>query len=237
MLKKIAVKGFTLIELMIVVAIIGLLAALAIPNFIKFQAKARQSEAKSNLKAVFTAQKAYYGDKQTYYDVFSVIGFEPEMNNRYAYFADAVGDNAGEVRTSAGVAHNSAASTICAAGPTGDKAISVDEQKWTNNVDPAYAIPAVKGTLQNTGSTIAAVTTIGAFPPATCCSQGQCEFASGAVGNIDNDQTLDEWFIASQGSVAGGGNVTCQIGGAAAGGTTGNYAEGEPANICNDVNF
>src|SRR5450755_3559137 len=96
-------RGFTLIELMIVVAIIGLLAALAIPNFIKFQAKARQSEAKSNLKAVYTAQKAYYGDKQTYYDVFSVIGFVPEMNNRYAYFAAAVGDNAGEIRVAAGV--------------------------------------------------------------------------------------------------------------------------------------
>jgi len=47
-------KGFTLIELMIVVAIIGILAAIAIPNFLKFQAKSKQSEAKSNLGAIFT---------------------------------------------------------------------------------------------------------------------------------------------------------------------------------------
>ena len=236
MVKKIAVKGFTLIELMIVVAIIGLLAALAIPNFIKFQAKARQTEAKSSLKAVFTAQKAYYGDKQTYYDVFSVIGFEPEMNNRYAYFAAAVGDNAGEIRVAAGVTHTSAASTLCAAGPTGDKAISCDEHKWTNNADPAYAAPAVNGTLANTGSLVAAVAAVGAFPAGTCCPQGQCEFASGAVGNIDNDVTYDEWFIASQNGIAGGATSVCQKGGNA-NGTTGNFAEGEPVNVCNDVTF
>jgi len=230
-------RGFTLIELMIVVAIIGLLAALAIPNFIKFQARARQSEARSNLKTIYTAQRAYYGDKQTYYDVFNVIGFEPEMNNRYAYFADAVGDNAGEVRTSAGVAHHSTTSTLCPTSTPGDKAISPDEQKWTNNLDPTYAAPAVKGARQNTGSTVPALTVIGVSPPATCCPSGQCEFASGAVANVDNDQTLDEWFVASQSSVAGGGAVTCQIGGASASGTTGDYAEGEPVSICNDVTF
>ena len=59
-------KGFTLIELMIVVAIIGILAAIAIPNFLKFQAKAKQSEAKTNLGAVFTAQTAYFGENNAY---------------------------------------------------------------------------------------------------------------------------------------------------------------------------
>ena len=56
-------KGFTLIELMIVVAIIGILAAIAIPNFLKFQAKSKQSEAKSNLGAIFTGELAYYGEQ------------------------------------------------------------------------------------------------------------------------------------------------------------------------------
>ncbi len=78
-------RAFTLIELMIVVAIIGILAAIAIPNFLKFQARSKQSEVKANMKALFTAQKAYYQEKDTYSDLVNTIGFFPERGNRYSY--------------------------------------------------------------------------------------------------------------------------------------------------------
>ena len=93
--------GFTLIELMIVVAIIGILAAIAIPNFIRFQAKSKQSEAKTNLKAIFTAQKSYFGEKDKYSSDFTVIGFDPEPANRYSYGL-AAGCNTPAVATSTG---------------------------------------------------------------------------------------------------------------------------------------
>jgi type IV pilus assembly protein PilA len=59
-------KGFTLIELMIVVAIIGILAAIAIPNFLRFQLKAKSSEGKVNIAAIRTAEESYLAEYGTY---------------------------------------------------------------------------------------------------------------------------------------------------------------------------
>src|SRR6516162_3258833 len=86
-MKKIQ-RGFTLIELMIVVAIIGILAAIAIPNFIRFQARSKQSEAKTNLKAAFTGQRSFFGERDAYSPFAANIGFAPERGNRYDYMLD-----------------------------------------------------------------------------------------------------------------------------------------------------
>ena len=78
-------KGFTLIELMIVVAIIGILAAIAIPNFLGFVSKARRSEVKSNLEAIYRAELSYFGEKDRYSNSFGDIRWVPVGVAYYTY--------------------------------------------------------------------------------------------------------------------------------------------------------
>ena len=63
--KKEGQKGFTLIELMIVIAIIGILAAIAIPQFVSYRQKGYNTKAKGELKSYYTACQAYLADVPT----------------------------------------------------------------------------------------------------------------------------------------------------------------------------
>jgi len=68
--------GFTLVELMIVVAIIGVISSIAIPSMQDYARRARRSEAFLNLKGIYTAQKVYYTEEGQYGSTFDEIGFE-----------------------------------------------------------------------------------------------------------------------------------------------------------------
>lgn len=70
--------GFSLVELMVVVAIIGILATIAVPNFQRFQARAKQASAKTELSGIFTAQKAFFVEYQSYTPDLQLAGFVPD---------------------------------------------------------------------------------------------------------------------------------------------------------------
>jgi type IV pilus assembly protein PilA len=206
MLKQLKKRGFTLIELMIVVAIIGILAAIAIPNFIRFQARSKQGEAKSNLKSMFTAQRSFYQEKDRYSPYVDEIGFSPERGNRYGYSlstACAVFENrdtVGVVRDTTGV----------------DTCVGMDRFKFSG---AAASLPTYsKGGADPNGGAP------GIINAATCPT---CDFMATAAGDIDAEtKGIDSWYVSSVSVVQSATNC---------GNTDTASAAGSPYNTYNDV--
>lgn len=115
-------RGFSLIEVMIVIAIIAFFAVLALPNFMTFLAKAKRSEAHIQLRALYMLQKTYFAEHGTYTDKLQgadSLNWKPEGQVNYTYGfpgSSVVGALGTPASALAGASAGSQAFTIAAAG-------------------------------------------------------------------------------------------------------------------------
>lgn len=163
-------KGFTLVELMVVVAIIGILSAVAIPNFKKYQAKAKTSEAKLQLASLYSAEIALQADYDAFGTCLTFMGYTVASRGYYAIgFKGA----------------SSANSDIEDAGGTGCDATDFGLVPGT--------VPAVGGNAVTAGALNVNANFGGTAPsvPGTGAS-----FTAGAVGFVSPDSSdEDAWTI------------------------------------------
>jgi prepilin-type N-terminal cleavage/methylation domain-containing protein len=82
-------EGFTLIELLVVIIIIGILSAIALPSFLNQAAKARQSEARTNVGALNRAQQAYYLENQTFSNGITDLKIGVTNSDNFNYVANS----------------------------------------------------------------------------------------------------------------------------------------------------
>lgn len=196
-MKKPNQAGFTLIEMMMVVAIVGILSKVAIPCYLKYQAKARTAEAKIQLAAVFTSEKTSFIEYGSYTGCLGAMGYAPDSTaSRTTQRYYAVGLT------------NTAMSAATGCGPTGK--LACNGQGWANGA-PVCSGVSTDGNLNTNGTYWPATAAMGTNMVATITdlptqnSVTTNNFVLGVSGKITSPQAmgsgnaavsiLDQWVI------------------------------------------
>ena len=175
--------GFTLVELMIVVAIIGVLASIAVPQYSKFQAKSRQSEVRIQLGAAYTVEQSFAAENSTYTACLGDVGYNRDGTKFYY----TIGFEPGAA----------AASAACGPGAAAGTCLSYQWQYQTTPPPAKYVVagtPCVAGSkftsfpanITEPGA-ISGVTTEAMLTPGTSATTtivDSTQFVIGATGDI-----------------------------------------------------
>jgi type IV pilus assembly protein PilA len=204
-------RGFTRIEIITVVAIIGILAAIAIPNFQRFQARARQAEVSANLKSLFTGLRS---QQRRPSNPIRSSSFSPERGNRYSYHLDDTCAGGYEDR-----------SGLDATGSGTDTCIGADNFRF-ESFPPIFPVVSVASATWNARATNNGMgASSGLFG-----TEENWDFLAYGAGDVDNkpSEQADTWLISSS---DGELSAVCP-----AGAGQQRVSAGEPFKVFDDVN-
>jgi type IV pilus assembly protein PilA len=173
-------RGFTLLELIMVLGVIGILATVALPNFLEYQARARMSEVKANLRGWYTAENSIYQEKGGYSELLSETGYAPIRGNRYQYMFSRTCTY--EVRA-----------TATATSTNADNCVTVDQLAFPGvPLTPAPNLQAF---------TYSGIPADPGDPAGIGGSCPLCSIRGVASGNVDFDAAVDTWVLSTKDGV------------------------------------
>jgi type IV pilus assembly protein PilA len=143
----------------VVVAVIGILAAIAIPNVIRFKSRSKQVECQATLRAIATAQQAHRAEHRAFATTFSALGVSAPPDNRYAYVLGAQADQRLEVSAKhAAAARQASGVELTQASATSEAFTALCVGNIDNDVAPDVWAVSSDATTDSNGDSVAAGT-------------------------------------------------------------------------------
>lgn len=147
----------------------GVLAAISIPNFIKFQSRAKQAECRAQLRSLYSSAKYSAADQGLTTDL-EKIGFSPERGNRYGYFTSFD-------------------------GPIRERATpgGAEAGKYTGVLPDSHRYPKANLTVERAQAIAASA----GVEPGVTGECPDCQLTAICIGNIDGDEAHDVWSVST----------------------------------------